>query len=239
VRGCLFTLALAAVVLALAVFVGLPAVAAGLLTAGVKAAGLQASDLTVNVTADPPWELLSLQASRVRVRATGATFRGLEIGALDVTFLDVSLLDRTADGVAGRLTGVTLPNVAGQPLALAAVNLAGGGGQITASTTITAADAQALVAAEVAAVTGASVPPSAVHLGAPDKVVVKATAPVTATLSVDAAGNIVATAPGMAPVTLLRAGEDVPMRFTSVKVDGSGNLLLAGTPVVSLLGGGQ
>jgi len=237
VRGCLFTLALAAVALALAVFIGLPAVAAGLLTAGVKAAGLQANDITVNVTADQPWELLGLQANRVRVRATSATFRGLRIGALDVTLLDVSVLGRTAGGVAGRLTGVTVPNVAGQPLGLAAVTLAGGGNAVTASTTIAAADAQALVAAEIATVTGASVPASQVHLSAPDKAVVKSAVTVTATLSVDKGGNLVAAAPGISPVTVLRAGEDVPMRLTSVKVDGSGNLLLAGTLVVSLLGG--
>jgi hypothetical protein len=47
----------------------------------------------------------------------------------------------------------------------------------------------------------------------------------------------VATAAGIPPVTLLRAGEDVPMKFTSVKVDAGGNLVLAGDLAVSLLGG--
>jgi len=237
VRGCLFTIALAAVVVALIVFIGLPAVAAGLLTAGVKAAGLQAADTTVTVTSDPPWDLVGLHADRVRVRATSATFRGLQIGALDVTLLDVSVIERTANGVAGRLTGVTVPNVAGQPLGLEAINLAGGGDQVTATTTVAAADAQALVAAEVASVTGVTIPATAVHLTAPNKVVVKAVVTLTAVLSVDANGNLVATATGIPPVTLLRAGEDVPMKFTSVKVDASGNLVLAGILAVGLLGG--
>ena len=236
-RGCLFTIILAAVVVALIVVIGLPAIAAGLLTAGVKAAGLQANDTTVNVTADPPWDLLGLHADRVRVRATSATFRGLQIGALDVTLLNVSIVDRTANGVAGRVTGVTLPNVAGQPLGLAAINLAGGGDQVTATTTVAAADAQALVASEIASVTGVTVPLTAVHLVAPDKVVVKMAITLTAVLSVDASGNLVATAAGIPPVTLLRAGEDVPMKFTSVKVDAAGNLVLAGTLSVGLLGG--
>jgi hypothetical protein len=237
VRGCLFTIILAAVVVALIVVIGLPALAAGLLTAGVKAAGLQANDITVNVTADPPWDLLGLHADRVRVRATSATFRGLQIGALDVTLTNVSIVDRTANGVAGRLTGVTVPNVAGQPLGLEAINLAGSGDQVTATTTIAAADAQALVAAEIASVTGVTVPLTAVHLAAPDKVVVKMAITLTAVLSVDASGNLVATAAGIPPVTLLRAGEDVPMKFTSVKVDAGGNLVLAGDLAVSLLGG--
>jgi hypothetical protein len=237
VRGCLFTVVLAAAVVALIVLIGLPAVAAGLLTAGVRAAGLQANDLTVNLTADPPWDLLGLHAGRVRVRATSATFRGLQIGALDVTLLDVSILGRSANGVAGRLAGVTVPNVAGQPLGLEAINLAGGGDQVTASTTVAAADARALVAAEVASVTGVSVPASSVRLIAPDTVVVKAGVTVTAILSVDGGGNLVATAAGSTTVTLLRAGEDVPMRFTSVKVDAQGNLDLTGDLAVSLLGG--
>ena len=235
-RGCLFTLVLAAVLVAVLVTVGLPAVAAGVLTTGVKAAGLDAADTTVTVTSDPSWDLLGLHADRVRVRATNATFRGLKIGALDVTLQNVALLDRTAGGVAGRLTGVTVPNVAGQPLGLAAITVGGGGTNITASTTITAADAQALVAAELASVVGVTVPASAVHLSAPNKVVVKAAVTMSATLAVDGAGNLVATVPGASPVTVLRAGQDLPLRLTSVKVDAAGNLLLAGDLAVSILG---
>jgi hypothetical protein len=237
VRGCLFTVVLGAVVVALIVVVGLPAIAAGVLTAGVQAAGLQADDTTVTVTSDPPWDLLGFQADRVRVRATSATFRGLRIGALDVTLLGVSLLGRTADSVAGRLTAVTVPDVAGQPLGLAAITLAGGGDRVTASTTIAPGDARALVAAEVAGVVGVAVPVSAVHLTAPDAVVVKAAGQtLTAILSVDASGNLVATAADIPPVTLLRAGEDLPLRLTSVRVDASGGLALAGELVVGLLG---
>lgn len=236
-RGCLFTVALAAAVVAVIVVVGLPAIAAGVLTAGVQAAGLHADDTTVTVTADPPWELVGFEADRVRVRATSATFRGFRIGALDVTLTGVSLLSRTADGVAGRLTAVTVPDVAGQPLGLAEVTLGGGGDRITASTAIAAADARVLVAAEIAGVTGVSVPASAVQLRPPDEVVVASPERITATLSVDASGDLVATAAGIAPVVLLHAGQDVPMRFTSVSVDTSGDLELAGTLAVGLLGG--
>jgi hypothetical protein len=237
VRGCLFVLLLAAAVSAAVVVVGLPAVAAGLLTAGVQAAGLQADDLTVTVTADPPWDLLGLRADRVRVRATSASFRGLAIGALDVTFLDTSLVDRSATSVAGRLTGVTAPNVGGQPLGIQAISLAGGGRQVTATTTIAPSDAQSLVAAEAASLAGVAVPASAVHLTAPDKVTLRGAVTVSATLAVDAAGDLVATAPGIAPVALLRAGEDVPLTFTAVRVDARGGLVLAGILTVGLLGG--
>ncbi len=237
-RGCLFTLALAFVVVALIVVIGLPAIAAGVLTAGVQAAGLQSNDITVNVTSDPPWDLAGLRADRVRVRATTATFRGLQIGALDVAFQNVALLDRTAAGVNGRLSGVTVPNVGGHPLGLAAITLSGGGSAVTATTTVAAVDAQTLVASGIASATGINLPVTDVHLAAPNKVAVKAAGlTATATLSVDASGNLVATAPGIGPVTVLRAGEDLPVRLTSVKVDSSGGLVLAGTLAVSLLGG--
>jgi hypothetical protein len=238
VRGCLFTLALAFVVLALLVVFGLPAIAAGVLTAGVRAAGLDSNDITVNVTSDPPWDLVGLRADRVRVRATTATFRGLHVGALDVTLQDVALVDRTAGGVNGQLTGVTVPNVGGRPLGLAAITLRGGGSEVTATTTIAAVDAQTLVASEIASATGLNLPVTAVHLAAPNKVVVNAAGlTATATLSVDASGNLVATVPGIGAVTVLRAGQDLPIRLTSVKVDSAGGLVLAGTLSVSLLGG--
>lgn len=237
-RGCLFTLVLAAVVVALIVVVGLPAVAAGVLTAGVRAAGLQSNDLTVNVSSDPPWDLLLLHADRVRIRATSATYQNLQIGALDVTMTHVALIDRTVDTVGGQLTGVTVPNVAGRPLGLPAITLSGGGADVMASTTIAAVDAQTLVAAEIANVIGVNLPASAVHLSSPNRVTVKSgTMTLSATLAIDANGNLVATAPSLPAVTVLRAGEDIPLRLTSVKVDAAGGLTLAGDLAVSLLGG--
>ena len=95
-RGCLFTLAFGAVVIALIVVVGLPQVAAGMVTTAVTAAGLQADDTTVTVSSDPPTDLVGLHADRVRVRATDATFRDLAIGRLDLVLRDVSILDRSA-----------------------------------------------------------------------------------------------------------------------------------------------
>lgn len=235
-RGCLFTLALAAVVLATLVFAGLPAVAAGVLTAGVEAAGLEASDTTVTVTADPPWDLLGLHADRVRVRATRATYRGIRIGALDVTLLDVSLLGRVADGVAGRLAGVTVPDAPGGPLSLGDVTLAGGGGRVTATASIAPADARALVAAEVASRTGVGVPAAAVRLLAPNRVVIAGRAPAAATLAVSEAGDLVVSAPRLGQVTLLRAGGDLPLRLSSVAVDAAGGLSLAGVLALGPIG---
>ena len=170
-RGCLFVLALGAVVAALVVVVGLPAFAAGMLTAGVGAAGLHAADTTVTVSSDPPTDLLLLHADRVRVRATNATFRGLEIGSLDVTLQDVALVDRTAAAVDGRLSGVVVPDVGARALALPEITLSGGGDTIDAGTTIGATAAGVLIADAVE--TDVGLRPSVVTLSAPDAVTVK------------------------------------------------------------------
>jgi hypothetical protein len=238
VRGCLFTLALAAVVVALIVVVGLPAMAAGLLTAAVRAAGLQSDNLAVVVTAEPPWDLVGLHADRVRVRATSATYQSLQIGSLDVTLSDVSLADRSARGVDGQLTGVTVPDVAGEPLGLAAVTLSGGGSEVDATTAIAAVDARALVAREISGATGLSLPVTAIRMVAPNTVSIKAAGlTAVAKLSVDAAGDLVATVPSLGPVKVLSASAGVPIRLTSITVDSAGGLVLGGRLEVGLLGG--
>ncbi len=237
-RGCLFVVALGAVVAALVVIVGLPAIAAGALTAGVTAAGLHAADTTVTVSSDPPTDLVALRADRVRVRATHATFRGLEIGALDVTLRGVAIMNRTAAGTDGRLTDVVVPNVGARSLTLDSITLSGGGDVVTAATTISASEARTLVADAAEAGLGAR--PTSVTLRAPDQVTVAMGVTVHARLSVTAAGDLVARVSdgpvaGL-EVTLLRGGEDLPVRLTSVTVTEAGDLTLAGELTVGLLG---
>src|SRR3954468_9111682 len=169
-RGCLFTLLLAAVVIVLVVVIGLPQVAAGALTSGVTAAGLQSDDTTVTVSSDPPTDLLGLHADRVHLTATDATFRGLHIGAVDLLLGDVALLDRTVRRVSGTLRDVIVEHVAGGPLALDEIDVAGGGSAITASTVIDGRQAESLIADAVEQRIGTK--PRTVTLRAPDRLVV-------------------------------------------------------------------
>lgn len=236
-RGCLFVIALGAVVIAFMVVVGLPAVAAGVLSAGVTAAGLQAADTTVTVSSDPPTDLVGLHADRVRIRATHATFRGLEIGALDVTLRDVAIVDRTAAEVDGRLADVVVANVGGRSLTLASIALSGGGDAVTAATTIPATEAATLVADAVEGDLGTR--PSSVSLQAPDQATVTLSVAVHARLSVTAGDLVARVTDGPAAgreVTLLRGGEDLPIRLTGVAVTASGDLRLSGELSVGLLG---
>jgi hypothetical protein len=238
VRGCLFVLVLGAVVIALVVVIGLPAVAAGVLTAGVGAAGLQAPDTTVTVTSDPPTELLGFHADRVRVRATHATFRGFQIGALDVALSDVGILDRTAGAVDGRLTDVEVANVGARRLRLGSIQLSGGGDAITATTTIPGSQAEGLIADAVESALG--IRPTTVMLAPPDRVTVQLGVTVDGRLRVTRGGDLVArmTSGPMAgqDVTLLHGGEDLPVRLTNVSVTPAGDLRLGGNLTVGLLG---
>jgi hypothetical protein len=238
-RGCLFTLVLAVAVIAFIVVVGLPALAAGALTDGVRAAGLDAADITVTVSSDPPTDLLGLHADRVRVRATHATFRGLAIGSLDVTLSDVAVADRTFGAVAGTLRDVTVPDIGGKPTDLAAVTLAGADGAITASTIIPAARAQGLLADGIASAIG--IRPTSVEFGAPDRVTARlGVLTVTGRLGVDPAGDVIATiANGPLQgqqVVLLAAGGGLPIHVTSASVTASGDVRLDGALTVGLLG---
>lgn len=238
-RGCLFTLALGAVALALLVVVGLPRLAAGLITGAVTAAGLEADDTTVTVSSDPPTDLLGLHADRVRIRATDAVFRGVEIGALDIALSDVAILDRTADAVAGRLSDVSLRNIGARRVALDTITLGGSADEVTASAVVAGAEAETLIADAVE--TGLGVRPDDVRVTAPDRVVVVVgDVRSRGRLLVTDAGDLVARmTDGPAEgrdLVLLRAGEDVPIRLQSIAVDDDGTVRLDGVLTVGLLG---
>lgn len=237
-RGCLFVVLLGAVVVALVLLVGLPAFAAGILTAGVSAAGLQADDTTVTVTSDPPTDLVGLHADRVRIRATDATFRGLEIGALDITLTDVAIADRTAGEVDGRMEDVVVPNVGAGALVLDSIALSGGGDAVTTTTTIPAADAETLIADAVESQLGAR--PSSVALTAPDRLSVQLGIAAEGRLGVTPQGDLVVRVldgpVAGEEIVLLRGGEDLPIRLTSVTVTAGGALRLVGELSIGILG---
>lgn len=235
-RGCLFTLLLASVVVALAVFLGLPALASGLVTAGLTAAGLQADDTTVTVQANPPTDLLSGHADRVVVHATDATFRGLRIGSLALTLEAVDVFDRTAGQVDGTLADVRLPEEAGGA-SLRTVTISGGGDRLLASTVVSKGDVEARVADEIEQRTG--VRPAFVRLVAPDRLVVKAGGETIRGRFRAAGGDLVVeitSGPGEgSDIVLLRGGEDLPLEIRTVEVTGEAGLHIEGELAIGFL----
>lgn len=237
-RGCLFTLLLGSIVTGFLVVVGLPALAGGLLTAGVSAAGLVADDTAVTVSSSPPTDLLGLHADTVRVTATDATFRGMEIGALDLALGDVAILGRSAATVDGELRRVTIPTSDGRELGVERIVLLGGSDAITTTTTISGQEVEALAGPAIEAELG--VRPSSIRLEAPDRLVIKAGVTISGRLAVTRGGNLVLRADGAltdgTPLVLLRGGSDLPVVLTSVLVTEGGDLQLTGDLAIDPLG---
>jgi hypothetical protein len=239
VRGCLFTLLLGAVVVGFVIVVGLPAAAAGILTAGLSTAGLVADDTTVTVTSDPPTDFLGLRADRVRVIATDATFRGMEIGALDLALGDVQLLARTAGSVDGELTDVTLTGGGGQRVNLERITLLGSPDGITTTTEIPNGAAEKLIADAVETQVGRR--PTSVTLRAPDMVsFTLGGTKVAGRIGVNPGGDLLVRGDDGPTqgreVVLVRGGDDLPIELTSVKVTGTGGLRLTGDLTIGILG---
>jgi hypothetical protein len=237
-RGCLFTLLLGGVVIALIVVVGLPQVAAGAVTGALTAAGLEADDTTVTVSSDPPTDLIGLHADRVRIRATDATFRDMRIGALDLELSDVAILERTTGDVDGRLTDVTIENVGGRPVTLDAIVIGGGGDRLTATTVLPGDDAEALIADAIE--TRIGLRPTSVTLSGPNRLTIEAGLTIEGTLDVTPDGNLILLIPdsplGGGEVVLLRGGEDLPIRLAGLVVTPEGDLRLAGDLSIGILG---
>lgn len=236
-RGCLFTLLLGAIVIAFLVVVGLPALAGGILTAGVSAAGLVADDTAVTVTSSPPTDLLGLRADTVRVTATDATFREMRIGALDLALGDVGLLDRTATTLDGELRDVTVRTSDGRDVAIERIVLLGGRDGITTTSVIASSEVEALLSTAIEGALG--VPPASVRLAAPDQVVIKAGVSISGRLAVSRGGDLVIRGAGAladgSPLVVLRGGEDLPITLTSVLVTAGGDLQFTGDLVIDPL----
>ena len=237
-RGCLFTLLLGAAVIALIVVVGLPQVAAGMVTTAVTTAGLRADDTTVTVSSDPPTDLVGLHADRVRIRASDALFRGLAIGNLDIRLGDVALLSRTIGEVDGTLKDVTVDNLGGREVTLDEIAIGGKSGDITASTVIPGAQAERLIADAIEERTG--VRPTDVTLSSPDRLEADIGVIVGGSLDVTVDGDVVLAVDdnplGVESVTLVDGGGDLPIRITDVRVTRDGDLRLDGDLSIGLLG---
>lgn len=238
-RGCLFTLLLGAIVIGFIVVVGLPAIAAGILTAGLSAAGLTAADTTVTVRSDPPTDLLGMHADTVHVTATHATFRGLEMGSLDVVLGDVTVLERSAGAIDGELTDVTIRTTGGQRVTLDRITIQGTTESITTTTVVPNAEAEALIADAVAAQTGTR--PTSVTLSAPDGLTVRVGGQtLQGRFAINDKGDLVIRGTSGAiegtEVALVRGGEDLPIELTSVTVTKGGGLRLTGDLAIGILG---
>ncbi len=233
-RGCLFTVLLGALVLALLAWFGLPPAASWLVTRALApAVSAGALDATV-VTSFPPG-LLRLHADEIRVTGSAVTFQaGFSARTVDLDLRDVDLVTKRVGSVSGSLAGVVIESADG--ITAREVALAGPPGALVATITVDAAAAIPLVVAAFAPTI--AVTPSEVSFAAPD--LVHARLPmglVTAHLAVRD-GALVALPVAGSPVgeaIVVAAGSTPPVRLTGVTVTGP-TVVLTGLLDASALG---
>jgi hypothetical protein len=226
VRGCLFTLALGAAVIAGLVVFGLPRATEGLIAAGLTAGGLQAEQTQVTLDTASPLDLLRMHADRVTIRATNPRIGDLRADRLELELLDVHLGDRTAESLSGTFDDATFDGPEGS-IAIPTIGFEGDTSRITAVASVDGPAVERLIAARVADATGQ--PTGDVELTAPNALTIGLGGiPVPGTLSVDDAGALRMRLEG--PLALeveLLSPQATPLALRAVRVAGD-RLVLEG-----------
>jgi hypothetical protein len=236
VRGCLSFLLFAAILIAVVAWVGLPALAGGVIDAGLTSAGFRGRDTAVEVRSDPPFELLAGHADRVAITSRAVSSGSLTADSLSITLDDVALLDRSAAGTAGTLTGVTLHGKSGEDVHVARIDIGGPSDGADARLRVTAAEVRARAAAALGT---AGIAVSDLTPDPPDGLLVTALGrQVRGTLVINPAGAIAISIPGFSPVALVAPPDGVGIRFRSVSVASDRSLVVqAIVDLGPLLGG--
>jgi hypothetical protein len=225
VRGCLFVVLLAGVVLTAAAWFGAPPLAALVVRNALTSAGVASGTIDVQVEASPPLRLLSGRADRVRIRATDATVDRMVAATLDLELSSVDLFSRSFGSIDGTLSDVAVPaGVAGSILARS-IALVGPADAVVATVHVERAAAEAAFTAALARAVGQ--PVGAVRLAAPDQLTFSL-GPVSASarLVVDDAGLVLeADVPGRPRVVVLNRGDPLVVRSVAIADD----LVIVGT----------
>jgi hypothetical protein len=226
-RSCLIQFVIMVAVVFCLLWFGLPLGVSALATAALNATGFSGTDTKVEVSASPPFMLLTGHADTIRIRSSDARMGNLEASDIDVTLGSVELLSRDIGTVTGTLDGVRVAAPNGDPIAIDKVTLQGSATATTATATLTLAEAEALAESQVKAQTGIVA-----------KVTVKGPNVVTITVGSKSQAGRLLTSNGslllvpnsntMATVTLMAPGTANPLSVTSVSI-GSAFVTLVGT----------
>ena len=226
-RSCLIQILVTLAVLFCLVWFVLPLGVAALVQGALSAGGFTGTDTKVEVSASPPFMLLTGHADKIHITSTQARMGDLYATSAEVTLGDIDLLSRNIGTVTGTLVGVRVAAPNGDPVAIDTVSLAGAATSTTATANLSVAAAQTLAESQIKAQTGISA-----------KVVLKAPDAVTLTVNGKAqSGRLVATngalvlvpnSSGLPSVTLVVPGPGNPFHVTAVNI-GLAGLTLTGT----------
>ncbi len=232
-RGCLFILVLAALVLGAGAWFGAPLVASTLIDGALRSAGYTAATSSVRATADPPPKLLLGMADRVEISATDVAVRTFHAATLDLVLTDVDVIGRTAGHISGRIGDAALKTTS-DVAATADVSIDGTGRSAAATIDVDGATVRQVVSDAFRARFGVTV--TDVALVAPNILRISA-GPTTieGRLEVNDAGAIALATP-LGASTILGFDPSFPLRLRTVGVTG-GNLQIGATlDAAALLG---
>jgi hypothetical protein len=226
-RSCLIQIVVMVAVVFCLLWFGLPFGVSALATAALNATGFSGTDTKVEVSASPPFMLLTGHADTIRIRSADARMGNLEASDIDVTLGSVELLSRDIGTVTGTLDGVRVAAPNGDPIAIDKVTLQGSATATIATATLTVAEAGTLAETQLKAQTGIVA-----------KVTVKGPNVVTITVGSKSQAGRLLTSNGslllvpnsntMPTVTLMAPGTANPLSVTSVSV-GTSEVTLVGT----------
>jgi hypothetical protein len=234
-RGCLFVLLLAAVVLGAVAWFGSGPIVTGVIGVGLQGAGYTAASTTISATADPPPRLLLGQADRVSITGSDVDWKALHADHLALTLSGVDLFARTADRIRGSIDGAQLDDGKGGIASAGSIELAGPTDAAVATITIEPADVRTAVTAAVSS--RFNVQPTDVQLAAPDRIrIVTPNATIEGRLLIEPTGALAFSTP-LGNATMLSIDPAMPLRLTGAQVV-DGDLVLSGRlDVTDLLNG--
>jgi hypothetical protein len=226
-RSCLMQILITAGIVFCLLWFALPFGVSAVATAALNATGFSGTNTRVEVSASPPFMLLTGHADTIRIRSSDAVMGDLHATAVDVTLGSVQLLSRTIGTVSGTLDGVRVAAPNGDPVPIDQVTLQGSATATTATATLTVSEAEALAESQLKAQSGIV---AKVTLTAPNVVTVTVGSKSQAARLVTSDGALLLVPAGdnVATVTLISPGTANPLRVTSVVV-GPLTVTLTGT----------
>lgn len=223
-RGCLFVLTAAALLVALLAWFASPLLASAAIAVALQNGGFVATTQTIDATADPPPKLLVGRADRVEIQATGVAFRTFHARSLDLVLTDVDVVNRTAATIRGSVEAASVSTADGVPTG-ADLRIDGSASSAATSIVVSGATVDRVVRATFGDRVGVAV--SRTELVEPDSVrIVTPGAMLEGRLVIDAGGAVaLSTRLGSAPI--LSLDPSFPLRLESVRVL-NGDVVVAG-----------
>ena len=232
-RGCLFVLIVAALLVTVGAWFGAPPLAGALVDTELRNAGFAATTLDTTITADPPLRLLLGHADEIHIQATGVAFRTFRAQRLDLTMTDANLDGRFFTTIRGTISGAEVNTQDGVPTT-ADVSIDGDASGADAEIRVAGATVDRVVRATLADEVGVGI--TRTELLAPNILrIVTPAATLEGSLIVDANGAI-ALSTRLGETRILGLDPSFPLRLRAVQVVGGDLRIDATLDAEALLG---